>query len=112
MLGYGEQRATTDGNRWAIDCPSIAGHLIFEKSNSRFARLGHRLDVRGELSVQHRMHRETRRLGGSLDLARIEVEARLHVGAGDRKYRPPGQLRRHRAVDMARNNSPHLRVML
>ena len=74
---------------------------IFEKSNSRFARLGHRLDVRGQLSVQQRVHGETGRLGGSLDLVRVEAKARLYVGAGDRKYRPPGQLRRHRAVDMA-----------
>jgi hypothetical protein len=76
------------------------------------ARLGHGLDVRGELSVQERVHRETARLGGNLDLVRVEAEARLHVRAGDRKDNPPGELRSHRAVEMAGNNSPHVRMAL
>jgi hypothetical protein len=53
-------------------------------------RLGHGLDVRGELSVQQRVHGETERLGGSLDLIRVEAEAGLHVRAGDREYRAAG----------------------
>jgi hypothetical protein len=74
------------------------------------ARLRHGLDVRRELSVQQRVHREAAWLGGELDLVGVEAQARLHVRARDCKDRPAGHLPRDRAVDMAGDDSPHLRM--
>lgn len=80
-------------------------HLVFSSGGLR-----HGLDVRGELAVQQRMDGVSGWFVEELDLGRGETETTLHVGARRREHDATSEVGRHRPVNVARDDPPHLRV--